>query len=277
MSSKSDKNKRSTAEDLLFGLNIPKTAVRIFDHLWDYEQLSARQIAEALGMPRPTVYDNLKILINYRLVLEKDIDNKKYFLLNHKEGILQAVEDRIQELNANLKSFEKLFNEREVSISTEPKVQFFSGEEGIKQVLKGLLWQSDVETLTMWPISDMVDILGSEYLEDLNRKRIRKNISIRGIWPRNKKVNLRDHPYLGIGGKHLREMRLAPKGMSWDMSYWMYQDTVAFISSKRELFGFVVRSRDFANLLRVQFEQIWKISEQIPAQPKYTNEFLKGL
>jgi len=277
MLSKTDKTTIYSAETLLKNLGIPNTAISIFNHLWDFDVLSARQISDALGMPRPTVYDNLKVLVNSGFVLEKEIDNKKYFLLNHKEGIFQAIEEKIQTLNKEKEDFEKMFNERQVSISTEPKVQFFNGEEGIRQVLKGLLWQSDVETLTMWPISDMVDILGASYLEELNRKRIKKNVSIRGIWPRNKKVNLKEHPYLGVGDKHLRDMRLAPKGLTWDMSYWLYQDTVAFISSERELFGFVVRSKDFANLMKVQFEQIWKISEPIPPQPQYTDKFLESL
>jgi len=277
MLSKTNKISLSPAEKLLSDLKIPSAAISIFSHLWDFEELSARQIAEALGMPRPTVYDNLKILVNSGFVLEKEIDNKKYFLLNHKESIFQTIEERIETLKREKGDFEKMFNLRQVSISTEPKIQFFNGKEGIKQVLKDLLWQSNVETLTMWPISDMVNILGPSYMEELNRKRIRRNISARGLWPRDKKINLKEHPYLGIGGGHLRENRYTPKDMTWDMSYWLYQDSVAFISSERELFGFVVRSRDFANLMRSQFEQIWKISEPIPPQPEYTDSFLDSV
>jgi hypothetical protein len=51
--------------------------------------------------------------------------------------------------------------------------------------------------------------------------------------------------------------------MTWDMGYWLYEDKVAFLSSEKEGFGFVVQSKDFANLMKVQFEEIWKISTTV--------------
>lgn len=110
----------------------------------------------------------------------------------------------------------------------------------------------------MWPISEMVDILGREYIADLNRRRIRQKISIRGVWPRDKSVDLKEHPFLGIGKGHLRELRFAPKEMIWNMSCWLYADKVAFISSRQEFFGLVIHSKDFVELQKAQFEVIWK-------------------
>jgi len=75
----------------------------------------------------------------------------------------------------------------------------------------------------------------------------------------------------------MREIRYAPKGMTWDMGYWMYDDKVAFISSQKELFGFVVHSRDFANLMRAQFHALWQISKPAKPEPQHTDVFLKNL
>jgi len=159
----------------------------------------------------------------------------------------------------------------------EPKIKFYSGAEGVKQVLRDMLWYKNIETLTMWPMSEMVEILDKEYLADLNRKRIRRNISIKGIWPESKAVNLKEYPFLGVGKKHLRELRIAPKNMRWNMSYWLYEDKVAFISSRQEGFGFVVHSKDFSDLIRTQFEVIWEISKRIKPQSKYTDKFLETI
>ena len=159
----------------------------------------------------------------------------------------------------------------------EPKIKIYSGADGVRKVLNELLWCHDIETYTMWPISNMVDVLGKDYLEHLNRVRIKNKVSIKGLWPHNKKVQLKEFPFLGVGGGHLRELRTAPKEVVWDMSYWIYGDKVAFISSKRELFGFVVHSRDFVDLLKTQFNVIWKLSKQIKAEPKYTDNFLKTI
>ncbi len=47
------------------------------------------------------------------------------------------------------------------------------------------------------------------------------------------------------------------------MSYWMYEDKILFVSSQKELFGFIVQSKDFTDLMRVQFQAMWNISKPI--------------
>lgn len=229
-----------------------------------------------MNIPRPSVYDNLKTLIKNGLAVEQEKENKKIFGVDDLKNLPALIRTKIEKLKAQELDLNRLLPTLTAQIkSFEPKIKFYSGAEGIKQVLNNLLWYRDIETLTMWPISEMVGILGKEYLADLNRKRIRQNISIRGIWPQDKTVNLKDFPFLGVGLGHLRELRLAPKNMTWQMSYWLFADKVAFISSKHELFGFVVQSRDFTTLMKAQFEVIWKISKPTKPQPQYTDVFLK--
>lgn len=265
-------------EDILKELGFSDTAIAIYNRLLETGTASARQLAENLSLPRPTVYDNLKILIDNGLVLEKNEDNKKIFGADDPKNLQNLLQTKIDILNKNKREIAVLMSTLQSSSrSLEPKIKFYSGVEGIKQVLKDMLWHENIETVTMWPISEMVAILGKEYLETLNRRRIRQKISIRGIWPRNKAVDFKNHPFLGVGKGHLRELRLAPKEMNWDMSYWQYADKVAFISSRAEGFGFVVHSRDFVNLIKTQFEQIWKLSKPIKPQPQYTDAFLKTI
>lgn len=159
--------------------------------------------------------------------------------------------------------------------SVEPKIKFYSGVEGIKSVLRELLWYENIATCAMWPISETVTLLGADYMANLNRRRIRQNISLRTIWPQDKLLDLKEYPFLGVDKGHLRQMRHAPPGMTWSMSYWQYADKVAFISSKEEMFGFVIHSREFADLIKAQFEEIWKVSEPVAPQPELTDEFLK--
>lgn len=249
----------------------------IYNTLYEEGFLSARQLADHLSLPRPTIYDNLMILINNGLAVEKNAGSKRLFGIDEIKNVKRLLREKIDMLHEKELVVNELVAKRPPAESFEPKIKFFTGADGIKQVLRDLLWHDHIETLTMWPISDMVGILGQEYLEQLNRRRIRQNISIRGVWPRNKAVDFKHHPYLGVGGGHLRHLRLAPKGMTWNMSYWQYADKVAFISSKKEGFGFVVHSLDFVGLIKAQFEQIWPLSTPIRPQPQFTDNFLKTL
>ncbi|MFA6322058.1 MAG: helix-turn-helix domain-containing protein [Candidatus Buchananbacteria bacterium] len=260
---------------ILKELGISDTAGKIYLKLAATNYLSARQLAESLGLPRATIYDNLNILIKNNLVIEKEQNGKKLFNISEPNELDKLLDNKIDNLNQAKKKIKDWQITLKLSPAFAPKIKFYSGADGIKQVLKDMLWYENIETYTMWPISDMVDILGREYLENLNRKRIKRKISIKGIWPANKTVKLKEYPFLGVGSGHLRQLRIAPSSMDWDMSYWLYSDKIAFISSKAENFGFVVHSKDFTNLMKQQFEVIWKISKPVAAQPKYTNSFLK--
>ena len=265
-------------ETILQNLGIPENSIRIYARLLECGYSNARQLAENLNLPRPTVYDNLKLLINNGLVTEKEEDNKKLFGIDDTRNLQNLARTKIEKLKISEQQIIDILPSLNGKTKTlQPKIKFYSGVDGIKQVLRDLLWYENIETLTMWPISEMVEILGKEYLEDLNRRRIKQNISIKGIWPRDKKVDFKDHPFLGINKGHLRQLRLAPKNMTWNMSYWLYADKVAFISSSVENFGFVIHSRDFSELVRAQFEQIWKLSTPIKASSKKVDTFLKTL
>lgn len=264
--------------DLLRDIGLPENAIRIYLRLAETGRSSARQIAENLNLPRATIYDNLKFLFENGLVIEQEEEGKKMFCVDDTKNLLYFVKTKIELLEDREKKIKDLLPALSINAGAfDPKIKFYSGVVGMKQVLKDMLWYENIETLTMWPISEMVEILGDEYLQNLNRRRIRQNISIRGIWPQDKMVDFKRFPYLGIGKGHLRELRLAPKEMNWSMSYWLYADKVAFISSKLEGFGFVVNSRDFVDLIKTQFEVIWKLSKPIKAQPQYTDEFLKTI
>lgn len=264
--------------DLLRDVGLPNNAVRVYLRLAETGSSSARQLAENLNLPRTTIYDNLKFLFESGLIIEQDEAGKKTFGTDDTKNLLHFVKAKIELLEDREKKIRELLPALPANArALDPKIKFYAGAEGMKQALKDMLWYKNIETLTMWPISEMVEILGEEYLENLNRRRIRQNISIRGIWPRHKRVDFKRFPYLGVGRGHLRELRLAPKEMDWNMSYWLYADKVAFISSRAEGFGFVIHSRDFVDLIKTQFEQIWKIAKPIKAQPQYTDSFLKTI
>lgn len=237
---------------------------------------SARQLSENLNIPRPSVYDSLKILMQNGLVTEQTAENKKVFQVDDIKNLPRLLDEKINTLTKQKTKLEGLLPLLSKHAQTvELKIRFYSGVKGVKLVLKDMLWYHNIETYTMWPISEMVEMLGKEYLAELNRKRIRQNIAIKGIWPRSKAVNFKEHPYLGVGKGHLRELRFAPQGMVWNMSYWLYADKAAFISSQKEMFGFVITSAEFVELILAQFKIIWKIGTPIKPQPHYTDSFLK--
>ncbi|KKS83544.1 MAG: Transcriptional regulator, TrmB, partial [Parcubacteria group bacterium GW2011_GWA2_43_11] len=60
----------------------------------------------------------------------------------------------------------------------------------------------------------------------------------------------------------LVERRYAKAGQAFRMSYSIYDDKVVFISSAKEAYGFVVQSKEFAELMLMQFELLWSNSKK---------------
>lgn len=259
-------------------LGLSQNAHRVYTQLIENGTSSARMLAENLNIPRPSVYDNLKVLMQKGLIIERNEGNKKLFQVDDLKNLPRLLSGKIDSLKKEQEELESIIPKLlKSSQAIEPKIKFYSGVEGVRQVLNDMLWYKDIETMALWPISEMVELLGKEYMADMNRKRIRQRLFTRGIWPEDKKVSLKDHPFLGVGKEFFREIRIAPKEMTWNMSYWAYGDKVAFISSRKETFGFVIHSRDFTEMIKAQFEVIWNASKAIKPEPHHTDVFLKTI
>jgi sugar-specific transcriptional regulator TrmB len=265
-------------QDFLKKMGFSEISAKVYITLLESGPSSLRQISEISGYPRATVYDNLQTLKERSLVLDNLGERKNIYRVDDVANLSHLAEERAQQYEDEAKKIAQLLPKiASRTEPSEPRIKLYSGTDGIKQVLSDLLWCENVETYTMWPISDMADILGVEYLENLNRRRIRKKICVKAIWPHDKGVKFKEFPFLGVGKKHLRQLRIAPKELTWEMSYWLYGDKVAFISSEKECFGFVINSRSFAGLIRAQFKVIWKISKPVKPQPRYTDRFLRTI
>ncbi|HEY1096719.1 MAG TPA: hypothetical protein VGF14_05715, partial [Alphaproteobacteria bacterium] len=154
---------------------------------------------------------------------------------------------------------------------------FFEGAAGVKQVLIDMLNYRDMETRSFWPIAEMIKLLSAEFFDWHNRQRIQNKLSVKAIWPHSYLINIAQHPYLGGGKSFHREIRVAPKMTDTGMGYWIYGNKIAFLSSTREHYGFIIDSPDMAELMTVQHELIWKLSDRLPVNPDDVKGFLASL
>lgn len=258
-------------------LGLSEQAYRVYAYLLECGSSSARTLATNLAIPRPSVYDYLNILIQKGLVLERIEGSKKLFQTDDVRNLSHLLTLQIDTLKEEKSMLDDLLPRLlQETHSIEPKIRFYQGVEGVRHVLNDMiLWYHDIDTWALWPIADMLQILGSEYHAQINRRRIRNKLYTHGLWPAAQKVSLRENPFLGVGKEFYREIRTAPKDMTWSMGYWIYADKVAFVSSRKETFGFVIHSKDFAEMQKVQFKEIWKSSIPINPETEFTKKFLE--
>lgn len=247
-------------EQVLTQIGIAEAPRAVYMDLALHGTSSARQISVRLSMTRPSVYDQIKILLKKGLVAERDMDGKAMFAIHDIADLGRLMEEDRARLDALTTDFDAAKKKLQAKTeSVEPKIKFIGGCDAVLLAMHDMLWDDSVTLKAVWPYQEMIRVLGKKSLVEFNRKRIRNDLRLQTIWPGGKKVG---DDFIWKDGDDLVERRIAPETFRPRMAYTIYGDKVLFISSAAESFGFVVQSRDFAHLMTEQFEVLWSISKK---------------
>ncbi len=247
-------------KDILTSINIPPSAQEIYLALLANGKATARTLSHRTGVTRTSVYDYIKILRAKGLVVERSIEGTTLFEIGDARQLSILLDGQAEELHAQQDFLAKnLTTLIDKSQSLQPKVRFFEGQDGVKQLLKDILWHDDTTLYLYWPYEDMLDFLGEDFLLWFSARRKTHNIPIKTIW---------GHPTGKIkesifadDGKDVERRYLIQKKVS-SMGYIIYDNKVAFMSSCKESFGFIVESVEFAGLQKMQFDILWQTAKK---------------
>lgn len=262
-------------------LGFKEEELKTYLSLLDSGPKTAGDLAKIMNLPRPTLYGYLERLGAAGLVTQGQRRGVKVFAAEPGERIRILYRKKIMELRRKEKSLDDILPDLETRGAMKlmrPRMQFFEGREGIEMALEDIL-KSPPGTMThsFWAIKAAMGVTSPEFFHYLNKQRIRRDIHIQGIWPRGQGADINKYPFLGWGPEFKRELRYAPPGIEFSMGYWVYGHKVMFISSRAESYGFIIESAEMAELMSVQHQAVWKLSEPIPFDKKMVQGFLKEL
>ncbi len=246
--------------------------------LLEHGKISAGELAKRCNIPRTTLYGHLVSLSEVGLVKKTKLDGIIYWQCKDPKSLLEIAKRKVQQTKQIEKNIEDLLPNllaRTNSDFQQPKFTYLEGPKGVRQILRDILLYRNINTEAFWPIGEMLNVIGDEFLAEHNAQRIRQNISIRAVWPRNRIVSIDKKPFLGVSSRFLREIRLAPDDVDCKMAYWIYGNKVAFTSSKKECFGFIVESEELAELQRAQFNFIFSRSKKLVVDSNKPEQFLR--
>lgn len=245
----------TTLEAILKDIGLHPTSSKIYRELLEHGEVPARLLAERLSITRPSTYDHLELLKNKGLVAERKVGNTTLFSVSDVTAIKHTLKEKIETLHTHEKAFATLLPELlKQTTQNAPTIKFFEGIPGLKHLLYDTLWNKGEVIYTMWPHEEIEHILGKDFLIQFNEKRIREKIEVYALWPHSMKPK---DGYIWKNKDILTKRKYAPKGSTWSMGYSIYGDKVSFISSHKEVFGFIVQSREFAQLMTLQFNCMW--------------------
>ncbi len=245
-------------EDILKSLNLPPSSQKIYKELLENGEATPRMLSERLSLTRPSTYDHLSLLKKKGLIVERKLDNKSYFALDDVRQVGEVLQENIESLSEKKEMFLKMLPDLLNSTRTEnPTIKFFEGKLGLSHLLNDILWNKGKTIYTMWPYNEMLSVLGKESLIRFNNRRIQEKITIHALWPQKNKPS---SDYIWEGKDNLIKRKYLKDNSSISMGYTIYGDKVSFISSHKEIFGFIVHSKDFADLMKLHFDVLWETS-----------------
>ena len=265
-------------DEILKQLGFSDKDIKVYNTLVKCGIITAGEIAKKTDIPRSSVYGILSRLQREGIVKQIDRFGVKYWGIDNPRKVELLIDSK-QSMFSKLK--EKYikhlpFLENKYNLQADkPHLFYYEGKKAVQQALKDMLLYRDLETEAFWPINEMIKVLGVEFFIELNIRRIRQNLYTRAIWPQNSVVDIKEYTFLGVGDEFKREIRIAPSGVLTTMGYWAYGDRVVFISSDKELFGFVIQSKDMRQMLKTQFDIIWSMSKPLRVNIKHTKLFLE--
>ncbi len=265
-----------TSKDIFLQLGADTENIPVLQLLSQKGALSAQQIATHLSKPRPTIYSQLEKLLGFGLVRSSKGTRAKVFSIETPETFLSLIQQKAESLSTLSTQVLDLLSKNNTE-SPIPRISVHEGRDALQQVLFDFYRLKDIQTESIWPIAEMIKVFGEDYFKILNRTRIKNRIHTRAIWPVNGIVDVSSHPYMGSGKNFYRDIRIAPKGTTWNVGYWLYGDKATFVLSSQELFSFTIQSQGVVDLLRVLFEQLWQKSKPKEFNNKETDKFLNTL
>jgi sugar-specific transcriptional regulator TrmB len=158
---------------------------------------------------------------------------------------IKHVEENLPELNRHL-SFGVF----------APKVRFF-GHYEIRKIYEEILDEPIDEILWIGDVEKIESVVGDAYLKQWIRRRIAKKIKTRVIRVLSGEVN---DPTYNTKTGFLRKIYHTPDGFESPSHIIIYGDHVAIITTKKEAFGVIITSREFAITMKSCFREVQKNS-----------------
>lgn len=161
---------------------------------------------------------------------------------------LDNTREEIEKIVPQLEAIEK----KEYS---EPNVKFFRGKQGYITVFDDSLEDHASEVLYLGSATVQNDVVGVDYIRNKYLKtRLARKIIFRQMMFREPFTE----KLAEMASEELRKFKFLPADFIPSANILIYQDKVAYFSSKKELICILIESKDIADLEKQKFGMLWE-------------------
>jgi sugar-specific transcriptional regulator TrmB len=248
-------------EKILIDVGFSEKEIAIYVALLSLGKAIVTKISRTAGVSRTTTYDILDNLSQKGLVKISGKEPKQEYVVESPERLEQYIREEAESKKNNLEKIKYIIPELFSLYNTKeaPKVRYFEGLDGIKRALEDTLFDENTEILATGGAEDMFLVVGEEYSREYFKKRVKKNIKIRGIASADSgtiKVVKRNT-------EELREILIVPDDkFHFSVETNIYNNKVLNISWK-EKFAVLIESKEIVDAQKKVFELAWAEAKRL--------------
>ena len=243
----------STISQKLQTAGLSKKEADIYLALLELGEANIAQIVKKATIKRSTVYETLELLKRRGLVSQGRLKKRTIFYAESPEKIPESLEAKRQAVEEAMPELLSLMN----LLDKKPKIKYYDGIAGVKEVFEDTLRYPDQEILTLFPYPYIN--LGEDYFQDYYLpERVKRKIWSRAIIP--------DTPANKEFAAYLRENAITntkfvsdPAFKVFDIEIKIYGDNKLGIISYKEDLGLIIESKKIYDGLKAIFETMWNV------------------
>ena len=235
-------------DDFLSHLGLAQTAHSIYLAALQLGEANMQQLAKKANIKRTTMYGFIQDLKERGFIAETTKRKRKVYSAVHPAQLLEMQRSRLREMETGLPELLAMYNRSDA----KPRVSFFEGVEGIKEVYVDTL--STKQPIVGWSdFEHMKEVLGNFY-DEYPRERSRRSITFKTI--------VRDSATAREGAKKdfglLRETKFISSGdLKTEIN--VYGNKVSLMSFRSTPpFAVLIEDADVAETLRTAWKNSWE-------------------
>jgi sugar-specific transcriptional regulator TrmB len=210
------------------------------------------QLVKKSQLKRTTLYDIIDVLKSRRLVSVTKRGKKTLYIPENPHRLLDSLDEQRSSLEKLMPELLSITN----NIVNKPKVRYFEGVEGIKEVYRDVLRYPD-QKMQSWVPENIIDELDKVFFEDFfTPGRLRKR-----IWA---EVIASDLPqirhYKKFDESSLRKIKLVNADrFPFSVEICLYGRNHIGIMSYKDQMGLIIESESIAKTLQSIFNLQWEL------------------
>jgi HTH-type transcriptional regulator, sugar sensing transcriptional regulator len=232
---------------------------KVYVALLELGKASVQDIAKKAGVNRATTYLMIEALQGRGLAYKAQVGRRAHFAANSPEKLTHVLDEKRKKLEDEAEDIKELLPELKALYSDspeKPKIRFYEGKEGIKEILNDTL-ESGVKEIREIYTSDYVrTVLKDEEKGEIMRRRVEKGIRVRAIYTRSDGPHTVPPP--------LAELHYVSKDRFPILSdIVVYGDRIALFAFQGKQIGLIIENPALAKTFETIFELAWIGAEEV--------------